>query len=145
MYYSQWQRDPDRLILIPPGPSSFKGLEGVSRVYFVILYCMLKINVGDTFAHCSLCGSDFSVSHGGKHDVSVHIYGKCHKAAASAASSSRSMASFFKPQLRQSVTEAVARRALFTANHNLSFLSSDHASKQFKTMFPDSEIAKAFA
>lgn len=55
------------------------------------------------------------------------------------------MASFFKPQLRQSVTEAEARWALFTAKHNLSFLSSDHASKLFKKMFPDSEIAKNFA
>ena len=31
------------------------------------------------------------------------------------------------------------------AKYNLSFLSSDHASKLFKVMFPDSQIAKSFA
>ena len=54
------------------------------------------------------------------------------------------MASFFRPQLRQSVIEAEARWSLFTAKHNLSFLSGDHATKLFKTMFPDSKIARSF-
>ncbi len=85
------------------------------------------------------------VSHGGKHDVYVHVNGKRHKEAASAASSTCSVTSFFKPQHISRVTEAEARWALFTAKHNLSFLTSDHATKLFKTMFPDSEIAKAFA
>ena len=31
------------------------------------------------------------------------------------------------------------------AKHNLAFLSSDHASKLFKVMFPDSRIGKSFA
>ena len=75
----------------------------------------------------------------------MHVSGKHHKEAASAASSSRSVTSFYKPQLRQSVTEAEVRWAMYTAKHNLSFLSSDHASKLFKVMFPDSEIAKSFS
>ncbi len=103
------------------------------------------IITGDTFALCSLCCSDFGVSHGGKHDVYFHVNGKRHKEAASAASSTCSVTSFFKPQHISRVTEAEARWALFTAKHNLSFLTSDHATKLFKTMFPDSEIAKAFA
>ena len=83
---------------------------------------------------------------GGKNDVTTHVKGKHHKEAASAASSSGAMTSFFiRPQLRQCVTEAEARRALFTAKHNLSFLSSDHATRLFKAIFPDSEIAKSFA
>ncbi len=77
------------------------------------------IITGDTFAHCSLCCSDFGVSHGGKHDVYVHVNGKRHKEAASAASSTCSVTSFFKPQHISRVTEA--RWALFTAKHNLSF------------------------
>ena len=77
--------------------------------------------------------------------MTVHVNGKHHKEAASAATSSRSLTSFFKPQIRQSVIGAEARWALFTAKHNLSFLSSDHASKLFKVMFPDSQIAKSFA
>ena len=75
----------------------------------------------------------------------MHVSGKHHKEAASAASSSRSVTSFYKPQLRQSVTEAEVRWAMYTDKHNLSFLSSDHASKLFKVMFPDSEIAKSFS
>ena len=50
-----------------------------------------------------------------------------------------------RPQLQNSVIEAEARWALFTAKHNLSFATSDHAKSLFRTMFPDSEIAKAFA
>ena len=76
--------------------------------------------------------------------MTVHVNGRHHKEASSAASSSRSVSSFYKPQLRQSVTEAETRRALYTAKHNLSFLASDHATKLFKAMFPDSEIAKSF-
>ena len=34
---------------------------------------------------------------------------------------------------------------LFTAKHNLAILNSDHATKLFKEMFPDSEIDKNFA
>ena len=34
---------------------------------------------------------------------------------------------------------------LFCAKHNLAYLKSDHATKLFKEMFPDSEIAKKFA
>jgi len=48
---------------------------------------------GDKIAHCSLCCSDFSISLGGKHDVTVHVSGKNHKEAASAASSSQSVTS----------------------------------------------------
>ena len=44
-----------------------------------------------------------------------------------------------------SSVEAEARWAMFVAKHNLAFLSSDHATKLFPKMFPDSEIAKQFA
>lgn len=44
-------------------------------------YCVGTL-LGDTFAHCSLCNSDFSVSHGGKNDVTVHVKGKHHREAA---------------------------------------------------------------
>ena len=35
--------------------------------------------------------------------------------------------------------------ALYLTKHNLSFQASDHATKLFKVMFPDSNIAKKFA
>ena len=45
---------------------SIKGMSFcciINDTYITLIY------LGDTFAHCSLCGSDFSVSHAGKHDV----------------------------------------------------------------------------
>lgn len=44
-----------------------------------------------------------------------------------------------------SVIEAEALWASFVAEHNLPFSASDHATKLFSKMFPDSEIAKKFA
>ena len=43
------------------------------------------------------------------------------------------------------VSLAEALWANFTAEHNLAFALSDHATKIFGKMFPDSDIAKRFA
>ena len=51
----------------------------------------------------------------------------------------------FKASTSPSVIEAETRWALFVAKHNLAFLTSDHATKLFATMFKDSETAKNFA
>ena len=64
---------------------------------------------------------------------------------AKAVSSMRSLTSHYKPQVSDKVIEAETRWATFVAKHNLAFLSSDHATKLFKVMFPDSEIAKTFS
>ena len=37
------------------------------------------------------------------------------------------------------------RWAMFLAKHNIAFLASDHATKLFPKMFPDSEIAEQFS
>lgn len=91
-----------------------------------------------------LCSSDFSIAHGGKHDVTTHISGKQHKQNASAASSSGTLSSMFQAQLCDSQIEAEARWSLFVAKHNLAFSTSDHANKLFPKIFPDSAIAKKF-
>ena len=64
---------------------------------------------------------------------------------AKAVSSMRSLTSHYNPQVSDKVIEAETRWATFVAKHNLAFLSSDHATKLFKVMFPDSEIAKKFS
>lgn len=51
--------------------------------------------IGDTFAHCSLCSSDFSVSHGDRNDVTTHVKGKHHREIGKAASVTQSITSFF--------------------------------------------------
>lgn len=68
-----------------------------------------------------------------------------HKEIAKGASTSKSVASFFRPQIQQSTIRAETLWSMFTAKHNLAFLTSDHATKLFRVMFTDSEIAKKFA
>ena len=67
--------------------------------------------------------------------------GKHHKDMAEACSS-RSVISFFRPQVSQMETEAEALWAAFVVKHNLAFTASDHATKLFPKIFPDSEFAK---
>ena len=73
------------------------------------------------------------------------VSGKRHKESTSAAFTSRSVASFFEPQVAQNVIEAETRWSMYVAKHNLAFLNNEHASKLFAQMFPDSEIARKFA
>ncbi len=61
------------------------------------------------------------------------------------ACSSRSVKTFFQPQAPQGVIEAEALWTQFVAKHNISFQTSDHATKLFSRMFPYSNIAKKFA
>ena len=92
-----------------------------------------------------MCASDFGVSHSGRHDVTTHVRGKHHIEMAKSSSSSRSVASFFRPQTSQAGIEAESLWCKFVAKHNLPFQISDHATKLFHRMFPDTEIAKKFA
>ncbi len=107
-----------------------------------VTYCFA---LGNTFARCTLCSTDFSISNGGKSNVTSHLKGKKHMELVAGSSSTMSVTSFFETQFPKTVIEAEAQWALFVAKHNLAFLTSDHATKLFKQMFPDSEIAKKFA
>ena len=102
-------------------------------------------SIGGTFARCTVCSKDFNVSHGGQNNVLKHVKGKHHQEMSKAASSSCSLTSLYKPQHSASVIEAETRSAMFVSKHNLAFLASDHATKLFPKMFPDSKIAKSFA
>ncbi len=54
------------------------------------------------------------------------------------------MKSFFSPDSSSFTINDESVWAMFIAKHNLAFLSSDHANKLFREMFPDSEISKKF-
>lgn len=71
-----------------------------------------------------------------------HLQRKHRQEMANAAKSSRLLASFCTPQSSQ---KAETRWATFTAKHNIAFLASDHATKLFHKMFPDSETARKFS
>lgn len=105
----------------------------------------ILLYIGVTYARCTLCLSDFTISHGGKNDVTTHVNGQRHKEAAKNANSSRSVTSFFNQYAPENVIEAETRWSVFVAKHNLAFLTSDHATKLFSLMFPDSQIARKFS
>lgn len=117
------------------------NLRGLGQVLEVSLLKSLNqydhiLILGNTCARCTLCSSDFSIAHGGRNDVTTHVKGKHHKDIA------MSVVSFLKPQ---GVIQAEAMWAMFVVEHNLAFKASDHATKLFRKMFPDSEVAKKFA
>ena len=99
---------------------------------------------GNTFACCIFSNSDFSISHGGRNDVTAHVNGKRHKDIIQSSSSSKPVASFFSQPVLQQTISAEVRWALFVAKHNLAFLTSDNVSKMFSKMFPDSKIVSNF-
>ncbi len=100
--------------------------------------------IGESYARCTFCCSDFSVAHGGKTDVVTHISTKRHKEAGKAIAATKSVSSFFRRDINSTTTNAESLWTMFIAKH-MAFLSSDHANKLFREMFPDSEIAKKFA
>ena len=112
--------------------------------YFILVNSIIII-IGDTYARCTICSSDFNISHGGRNDVTTHVRGKHHTDMAKATSSTRSLGSYLRSQTSQGAIEAEAFWSLFVTKHNLSFQSSDHATKLFHCMFPDSEKNKKFA
>ena len=101
--------------------------------------------IGPTFARCGRCLSDFSSSHGGRNDVTTHVNGNHHQEKRQAALSTRSITSFYNPEIMQRLIEAETRWAMFVAQHNIAFLTSDHLTRLFLKMFPDSEIGKILA
>ena len=62
-----------------------------------------------------------------------------------AVQSTTPITSLFQSQTSDQGIEAEVRWATFVAKHNIPFLSSNHATKLFSKMFPDSEIAKRFS
>ena len=58
--------------------------------------------------------------------MSTHVNGK-HKERAMASSSTRSVQSFFRPQVSSSVIKVEALWTTFVVEHNLAFNASDHA------------------
>ncbi len=137
--------------LIQSGLKNLVGLEEAIKVasskFLNTAVTWSFYNAGDENARCTLCLSDFSISHGSRNDVTTHTTSKRHKkfAASASSASTRSVASYFRPEVSKNVFEAETRWAMFTAEHNLTFLSSDHTNKLFAKMFPDTEIAKCTA
>ena len=65
--------------------------------------------------------------------MTTHVQGKHHKEMAEATSSTRPVASYYRPQISQRVIEAESLWSKFVAKHNLSFQTSDHATIDNRT------------
>ena len=100
---------------------------------------------GPSFVHCDVCGTTFSIAHGGINDIKKHIATIKHKDT----SKSHTLKDFFQPPtstaLNTSVIKAEVLFANFIAEHNLPFLLADHFTRLASVMFTDSKIAKGFS
>jgi hypothetical protein len=91
------------------------------------------------------------VASGGLHDVTKHVGGTKHvsKAKMWDTGEQKLMDKFFSPisettPLEENVLTAEVLWSRFIVEHNLPISASDHATRLFKIMFSDSEIAKRF-
>lgn len=105
---------------------------------------------GDDFSgYCKVCNSKINVASAGKHAIIQHAKFSKHRDAIQNLEKCKqlSITSFAKPSTS---TEDLARTAeirwaAFLAENDLPMILSDKASDLFKSMFPDSDIAKTFS
>ena len=113
---------------------------------------LTKSNLSDSHGFCSACNVHFSVSHGGKADCRKHILSAKHASLSALSYQSKNITNFFvKPgessglSLNESTMKAETLYTNFIVEHNLPLSVADHATKIFKEMFPDSDIAKSYS
>uniref|UniRef100_H3A0E1 DUF4371 domain-containing protein n=1 Tax=Latimeria chalumnae TaxID=7897 RepID=H3A0E1_LATCH len=106
---------------------------------------------GNKHAFCKYCACDFSISHGGIHDVKVHLKTAKHQPNAelnrSLSSSRGLMNTWANPHnpVNDGATKAEVLFQGFVLQHNLPFAVNDSFNKLVARMFPDSDIAKRYA
>lgn len=85
---------------------------------------------------CQHCGATFSISHGGKNDITQHNQTQRHKNAVSSLASTSTLDTFFKaPQDQLKVAASEALFAYHTVMHNESFRTNDCFSKLVKKLY----------
>lgn len=100
-------------------------------------YPFMKIADGKTTSDvvCEICNAEFNIANAGKSSIEQHLKVSKHTAAVQAKSSSRTVPDYFATSTDYTVAayEGVWAFNVIEANH--SFLSSDCASKLFRTCF----------
>lgn len=97
-------------------------------------------------AYCDLCGSAFSIGHGGEFDVKRHRDGAGHKKRVHEKETSKSMHAFLRvDSLADKVTAAEVTNVYHTVQHAISYRAADCGTKLAQTIYPDSDIAKRMA
>ena len=102
---------------------------------------------GPLYAFCTLCKRDISIAYGGQKDLRKHEGTNLHLSATRAVCTSGSLRNYVSssgPRRDQSVVKAEVKFSYFIGEHHLALAVADHCSKLFTSMFPDSNIARAF-
>lgn len=121
-----------------------KKLQTFKEEYSKKWKCIVSSKKSPNHARCSVCASDFSIGHGGANDVQWHIKTQKHQSAVGASGSNTTMEKFLVSK-DSSVIRAEALMTNFLIEHNIAFSAADHLSDIFKSMFPDSDIARKFS
>ena len=129
----------------PPCRKKRKVMQRYKAEYAEKYPVIRKSSVGDNHAFCILCGTDFSVAHGGMLDVKKHIETAKHKSKEHARASARKVTDMFPTDKNVSVIRAETFFTDFIIEHNLPLACADHAGALFRNMFPDSAIAAKYS
>ncbi|XP_070408565.1 uncharacterized protein [Nothobranchius furzeri] len=106
-----------------------------------------KSRMGHSHAFCKICSCDFSVSHGGRNDVSQHEKSTKHKRWLEAQKHAQTMSAFVTRNTTEAdqVINAEVKMAMLCAKNNVSFTFCDDFNKCVAEMFPDSAIARKYS
>ena len=107
-----------------------------------------KSRKGEGFALCTVCGSEFSVAHGGENDINRHNDTSQHKGIVDTTQRQRKRTNFGASSATANLDKNVVKTELlfsgFLVEHNLPLITADHAAKLFKNRFPDSKIVNKY-
>ncbi|XP_047226593.1 uncharacterized protein LOC124871367 [Girardinichthys multiradiatus] len=94
-----------------------------------------------------ICNCDFSVSHGGRNDISQHEKSTKHKRWLEAQKHAQAMSTFVTRNTTEAdqVINAEVKMAMLCAKNNVAFNFCDDFNKCVAEMFPDSAIARKFS
>ena len=108
--------------------------------------CIKQSKLGDLYAYCSICNSDFQIDHGATNDVNKHLKTPKHARNTKAVSGINiaSLDRFKTTSFAESVTKAEVIMQGFVLEHNLPIAVNDHFTKVAPVMFPDSKIARSY-
>ncbi|XP_072173823.1 uncharacterized protein [Diadema setosum] len=102
-------------------------------------------SLGDYHAFCTVCSVDFNISHGGINDIQKHIKSNKHQDQSKVRANTLPISKFFPSNSGDhNVIQAETQFTEFIIEHNLPLAVADHASRLFRKMFPDSDIAKKY-
>ena len=106
---------------------------------------VIKSPLGSEYARCSTCQRDFSIKHGGAHDIQKHIKTGKHIRNVQCFQGVSKINQFVNvPQTEAAVTSAECMVTNFIIEHNLPVSVSDHMTELLKQICPDSAIAKKY-